>query len=68
MERHFQLEGIDYYVTAPNKELAAWFCQKHKWGVMPENLVEIERIPPHPEHFINYYDEYGIEAGTEGWS
>ena len=57
MGNHYQLEGIDYYVTAPNKEIAALFCRKHHWGVTTDNLIQVERIPRNAAHHINYYDE-----------
>lgn len=57
MLKHFQLEGLPYYVTAPNKEIAAILCVRHRWGVTPENLIEIETIPQDAAHHINFYVE-----------
>lgn len=52
--KHFQLEGIDYYVSAPSKELAVIACLRNRWGVTAANLVEIERIPANASHVATY--------------
>lgn len=58
MEKHFQLEGLDYYVTAPDVNTAVVFCHLNHWGVMAENLVQVDKVPATAARHINYYDEY----------
>ena len=51
--KHFQLKGISYYVTAPNKETAVSLCLKNHCGVTTEDLIEIKKIPKNAKHIIS---------------
>ena len=51
--KHFQLKGISYYVTAPNKETAVLLCLKNRCGVTTEDLIEIKKIPENAKCVIS---------------
>ena len=51
--KHFQLKGISYYVTAPNKETAVLLCLKNHHSVAIEDLIEIKKIPENAKCIIS---------------
>lgn len=51
--KHFQLKGISYYVTAPNKETAVSLCLKNHCSVTTEDLIEIKKIPESAKYIIS---------------
>ena len=51
--KHFQLKGISYYVTAPNKETAVLLCLKNYQSATIEDLIEIKKIPESAKHIIS---------------
>ena len=46
MAKTFMLDGLNLYITnvETKKEacIVAWAC---KWGIVEENLIEVERLP-----------------------
>lgn len=53
--KHYKLDGLNYYVSAVSKEMASVVCIKNHWGVMPSNLIEVERIPDDAEKVISQF-------------
>jgi len=51
---HYKLNGLEYYVTAPNIDLAVYICILNKWGVTKENLSQINTLPKNPQKHISY--------------
>ena len=39
------LDGLEIGVESINKDVACIIALKNKIGVMPQNLIEVERIP-----------------------
>ena len=45
MEKIFKCKGIPYYITGcSTKVTAAVVAIKNRWGVTPDNLIEVESI------------------------
>lgn len=53
--RHYKLNGLNYYVSATSKEVAAVMCLKNRWGVTENDIIEVERIPDDAEKVISQF-------------
>ena len=45
MAKIFKCKGIPYYITGcPTKAMATVVAFKNRWGVTPDDLIEVESI------------------------
>ena len=54
--KSYQIDGLQAYITGvvSKKEAALILITRCRWGIMPENLIEIERIPEGVPHYGIY--------------
>jgi len=43
--KKYILDGLEIGIEAPNKEWACMVALTNNIGLMPENLIEVEKIP-----------------------
>ena len=61
MEKIFKCKGIPYYITGcPTKVMATIVAFKNRWGVTPDDLIEVESIDDANAHIVDkskFYSE-----------
>ena len=61
MEKIFKCKGIPYYITGcPTKVMATIVAFKNRWGVTPDDLIEVESIDDVNAHVVDrskFYSE-----------
>lgn len=61
MAKIFKCEGIPYYITGcPTKAIATVVAFKNRWGVTPDDLIEVESIDDANAHVVDkskFYSE-----------
>ena len=59
MAKIFKCKGIPYYITGcPTKAMATVVAFKNRWGVTPDNLIEVESIDDINNHVVNKFKFY----------
>ena len=54
MAKIFKCKGIPYYITGcPTKAMATIVAFKNRWGVTPDNLIEVESIDDTDAHVVD---------------
>ena len=54
MEKIFKCKGIPYYITGcPTKVMATIVAFKNRWGVTPDDLIEVESIYDANAHVVD---------------
>ena len=61
MAKIFKCKGIPYYITGcPTKVMATIVAFKNRWGVTPDDLIEVESIDDVNAHVVDrskFYSE-----------
>ena len=61
MEKIFKCKGIPYYITGcSTKVMATIVAFKNRWGVTPDDLIEVESIDDVNAHVVDrskFYSE-----------
>ena len=61
MAKIFKCKGIPYYITGcPTKAMATVVAFKNRWGVTPDDLIEVESIDDANAHVVDkskFYSE-----------
>lgn len=59
MEKIFKCNGIPYYITGCSDKLTASVVAiKNRWGVTPDDLIEVESIDDANAHVIDKFKFY----------
>ena len=54
MVKIFKCKGIPYYITGcPTKAIATVVAFKNRWGVTPDDLIEVESIDDANAHVVD---------------
>lgn len=54
MTKIFKCKGIPYYITGcPTKVMATIVAFKNRWGVTPDDLIEVESIDAANAHVVD---------------
>lgn len=54
MAKIFKCKGIPYYITGcPTKVMATIVAFKNRWGVTPDDLIEVESIDDANAHVVD---------------
>ena len=54
MAKIFKCKGIPYYITVcPTKVMASIVAFKNRWGVTPDDLIEVESIDDANAHVVD---------------
>lgn len=59
MAKIFKCKDIPYYITGcPTKAMATVVAFKNRWGVTPDDLIEVESIDDTDAHVVDKFKFY----------